>query len=53
MVQKYFSYLSHCYLTFYAPTKHIEIDYHFTWEKVAQLHVHFISSIYKIVDIFT
>lgn len=40
---------------FHARTKHIEVDYHFVRERVAQklLHVRFISSKDQLADIFT
>ncbi|GJT60850.1 putative RNA-directed DNA polymerase [Tanacetum coccineum] len=40
---------------FHARTKHVEIDYHFVWEKVTQrdLRVQHISTHDQIVDIFT
>jgi histone deacetylase 1/2 len=40
---------------FHARTKHIEVDYHFIRERVAQklLHIKFISSKDQLADIFT
>ncbi|XP_031116683.1 uncharacterized protein LOC116020343 [Ipomoea triloba] len=40
---------------FHAPTKHVEIDYHFVRDKVAkkELQVHFISTKDQLADIFT
>jgi len=40
---------------FHARTKHIEVDYHFVRERVAQklLHIKFISSKDQLADIFT
>lgn len=40
---------------FHARTKHIEIDYHFIWEKIINKDVHakYISTAGQVVDIFT
>jgi histone deacetylase 1/2 len=40
---------------FHARTKHVEVDYHFVRDKVAkkEIHVHFISSQYQLVNVFT
>lgn len=41
-------------LVFHARTKHIEIDYHFVWEKVVnkELTIHFLTSEQQVADIF-
>ena len=40
---------------FHARSKHIEVNFHFVWEKVAQgaLDVRFVSSADQIADVFT
>jgi hypothetical protein len=40
---------------FHAPTKHIEVEFHFVCERVAQklLQIRFVSSKDQIADIFT
>jgi hypothetical protein len=39
---------------FHTRTKHIEVDYHFVWERVArrQLGIRFISTNYQVADGF-
>lgn len=40
---------------FHARTKHIELDYHFVWEKVSlgSHHVHYVPSVDQLADLLT